>query len=156
MATRPPDALTSAWRATSPSRCDNPTSARRSTRRRDLVADDNPVTRLLLVRLLEKRGHAVVVATNGREAVAAVEHDTFDVVLMDIQMPELGGVQAPAEIRRPEATGGGHVIMIALTAHAMKGDRERFLEAGMDGYLSKPVRPADLYRALEGVPHRDG
>jgi len=123
---------------------------------RVLVADDSPVNRLLIVRLLEKRGHAVVVATNGREAVAAVDHDTFDVVLMDIQMPEMDGLEATAEIRRREATGGGHLIVVALTAHAMKGDRERFLEAGMDDYLSKPVRPADLYRALEAVSHREG
>jgi two-component system, sensor histidine kinase and response regulator len=124
--------------------------------RRVLVADDNPVNRLLVVRLLEKRGHAVVVATNGREAVAALDHDTFDLVLMDIQMPEMDGLQATAEIRRREATGGGHLPIVALTAHAMKGDRERFLEAGMDGYLSKPVRPADLYRVLDAVPPRPG
>jgi signal transduction histidine kinase/CheY-like chemotaxis protein len=115
-----------------------------------LVVDDNAVNCRLVVELLEKRGHAVVVATSGREAVAAVD-DTFDVVLMDIQMPDMDGLEATAEIRRREPPGR-RLPVIAFTAHAMQGDKERFLEAGMDGYLSKPVLPAELYRVLADLP----
>ncbi len=115
---------------------------------RVLLAEDNPVNQRLAVRLLEKMGHASVVAGNGLEAVAALEDAEFDVVLMDVQMPEMGGIEATAEIRRREAASGGHIPIIALTAHAMKGDRERCLEAGMDGYLTKPLRPGELAAAL--------
>ena len=104
-----------------------------------LVAEDNVVNQRVALRILEKRGHDVTIVNNGREAVAALEHGAFDVVLMDVQMPELGGFEATAIIRETERTTGGHVRIIAMTAHAMNGDRERCLEAGMDGYLSKPI-----------------
>jgi len=118
---------------------------------RVLLAEDNPVNQRLAVRLLEKRGHSVVVARNGKEAVARIQESDFDLVLMDVQMPEMNGFEATAAIRALEARSGRHLPIIAMTAHAMKGDRERCLEAGMDGYLSKPIRSEDLYRALEGV-----
>ena len=103
----------------------------------------------LAVRLLTKRGHAVVVAGNGREALAALEREAFDVVLMDVQMPEMGGFEATAAIREREARRGGHLRIVAMTAHAMKGDRERCLAAGMDGYLSKPVERLELFDVVE-------
>jgi CheY-like chemotaxis protein len=99
--------------------------------------------------LLTKRGHAVTVANNGIEALAALDQGTFDVVLMDVQMPEMSGIDATAVIRQREGVDGGHMRIIAMTAHAMNGDRERCLSARMDGYLSKPIDPALLYAALE-------
>jgi signal transduction histidine kinase/DNA-binding response OmpR family regulator len=114
-----------------------------------LLVEDNAVNQRLVARLLEKRGHLVVVAANGREAVAALERDAFDLVFMDIQMPEMDGVEATAAIRKKEQLSGKHQAVIALTAHAMKGDQERCLAAGMDGYLSKPIRPQDLDTILE-------
>jgi CheY-like chemotaxis protein len=116
-----------------------------------LLAEDNPVNQKLAVRLLEKLGHAVVLANNGREAVEAVGREAFDVVLMDVQMPEMGGLEATAAIREGEAGGGRRLPIIALTAHAMKGDRERCLAAGMDGYVSKPIRREDLVREIDAV-----
>src|SRR6202022_1671902 len=100
-------------------------------------------------RLLEKRGHRVVVAGNGREALDALEKGNFDLVLMDVQMPEMDGLEATASIREKEKTSGLHQPIIALTAHAMKGDREKCLAAGMDGYLTKPIRPPELDQILE-------
>ena len=116
---------------------------------RVLIAEDNLVNQRLAMRLLEKRGHQVTIAGNGREAVAAAEQDTFDLVLMDLQMPEMDGFEATAALRKREKETGIHLPIIALTAHALKGDRERCLEAGMDGYLSKPIRPQELDAALE-------
>jgi CheY-like chemotaxis protein len=116
---------------------------------RVLLAEDNAVNRLLATRLLEKRGHKVVVATNGREAVDALDRGGFDLVLMDVQMPEMDGFEATAAIRKKEQGTGVHQTVVALTAHAMKGDRERCLDAGMDGYLSKPIRPQELDDLLE-------
>jgi two-component system sensor histidine kinase/response regulator len=115
---------------------------------RVLLADDNPVNQKLAVSLLTKRGHGVVVAGNGREALAALDRQAFDVVLMDVQMPEMDGLEATAAIRRREQATGTHVPIIAMTAHAMKGDRERCLGAGMDGYLTKPVRAEALFAAI--------
>jgi signal transduction histidine kinase/CheY-like chemotaxis protein len=106
---------------------------------RILLAEDNPVNRFLAVRLLEKEGHQVQTAVNGQAAVAAVEREHFDLALMDLQMPEMDGLEATAIIRRAEGASGGHLPIIALTANAMVGDRERCLEAGMDGYVSKPI-----------------
>ncbi len=111
---------------------------------RVLVAEDNAVNQRLARRLLEKRGHKVIVAANGREALEAIEAHTFDLVLMDVQMPELDGIEATAALRAKEAGQDTHLPVIALTAHAMKGDRERCLAAGMDAYLSKPIRPQEL------------
>ncbi len=114
---------------------------------RILLAEDNAVNQRVASSLLERRGHTVVCASNGREAIAKF-NESFDLVLMDVQMPEIGGFDATAEIRRIESKKGGHVPIIALTARAMKGDREECLKAGMDGYLSKPVRPSELYEAV--------
>jgi two-component system sensor histidine kinase/response regulator len=116
---------------------------------RVLVAEDNPVNQRLAVRLLEKRGHRVVVAANGLEALDALAKDTFDLVFMDVQMPEMGGFEATAGIRERERGTARHQVVIALTAHAMKGDRDRCLACGMDGYLSKPIRPQELDEILE-------
>jgi CheY-like chemotaxis protein len=125
----------------------------RQTRRRlrVLLAEDNAINRELVVRLLSKRGHAVVVAANGKQAVSALETQSFDVVLMDVQMPEMDGFEATAAIRQKEKAIGTHVPIIALTAHAMKGDRERCLAGGMDGYVSKPVQAEELIKAVEGL-----
>ncbi len=119
-------------------------------RRRILLAEDGAINQQVAVRLLEERGHSVVVVSNGRAAVEQVAAQPFDVVLMDVQMPTMDGLEATAAIRRAEAQTGGHVPIIAMTAHAMKGDRDRFLAAGMDGYVAKPVRPHELYAAVEG------
>ncbi len=116
-----------------------------------LLAEDNAVNQKLAIRLLEKRGHSVAVASNGREALEAMERATFDVVLMDLEMPEMSGLEAAAAIRAHEQRSQTHVPIIAMTAHAMIGDRERCLAAGMDAYLTKPIRSADLYLALESV-----
>ncbi len=116
---------------------------------RVLVAEDNAVNQRLATRLLEKRGHRVTVAANGREAVDALAKQNFDLVLMDVQMPEMDGIEATAVIREQEKQNGAHLPIIALTAHAMKGDRERCLAAGMDGYLSKPIRSQQLDEILE-------
>ena len=105
----------------------------------------------LAVRLLEKRGHAVVAAGNGRQALAAFAQEHFDVVLMDVQMPEMDGFEATAAIRDEEKTTGAHVPIIAMTAHAMKGDEERCLRAGMDGYVSKPIDAQSLFRTIESL-----
>jgi two-component system, sensor histidine kinase and response regulator len=125
----------------------------RQTRRRlrVLLAEDNAINRELVVRLLSKRGHTVVVAANGKQAISAFETQGFDVVLMDVQMPEMDGFEATAAIRQKEKAIGPRVPIIALTAHAMKGDRERCLAGGMDGYLSKPVQAEDLINAVEGL-----
>jgi signal transduction histidine kinase/DNA-binding response OmpR family regulator len=116
---------------------------------RVLLAEDNAVNQLLATRLLEKRGHRVTVTANGREALDAFEKGAYDLVLMDLQMPEMDGFQATAAIREREKHNGAHLHVVALTAHAMKGDRERCLAAGMDGYLTKPIRPRELYDLLE-------
>ncbi len=117
-----------------------------------LLAEDNPVNRAVARHMLERLGHRVAVAGNGREALAAIERESFDAVLMDVQMPEMDGFAATAEIRRAEEAGGRpRLPILALTAHAMRGDRERCLAAGMDGYVSKPVRSAELAEALRSV-----
>ena len=116
-----------------------------------LLAEDNLVNQRLAVKLLEKRGHRVRVANNGLEALKALEQDKFNIVLMDVQMPEMGGFEATAAIREREKTSGGHIPIVAMTAHAMKGDREKCLAAGMNEYLSKPIRTQQLYEVLERV-----
>ena len=115
---------------------------------RVLLAEDNAVNQMLAVRLLEKRGHRVTVAGNGRQALEALAKESFDLVFMDVQMPEMDGMEATQAIREKERNSGLHQPIIALTAHAMKGDREKCLAAGMDGYLTKPIRPQQLDEVL--------
>ena len=116
-----------------------------------LVAEDNDVSRLLVGRLLAGQGHTVTEARTGLEAVTLYERGTFDLILMDIQMPDMDGFEATAEIREREDATGDHIPIIALTAHAIKGDRERCLEAGMDDYLSKPIQPVELVAAIRSI-----
>ncbi|MGL4555331.1 MAG: ATP-binding protein, partial [Gemmataceae bacterium] len=116
-----------------------------------LLAEDNPVNQRLAKALLEKQGHAVTLACDGRQALAALEAGEFDAALFDVQMPEMDGLTAVGELRRREAGTGRRLPVLALTAHAMKGDRERCLEAGMDGYLTKPIRSDEVRQALEAV-----
>jgi PAS domain S-box-containing protein len=116
---------------------------------RVLLAEDNLVNQRLAVRLLEKRGHRVVVAATGLEALRALERQNFDLVLMDVQMPEMDGLEATAAIREKEKTTGLRQAVVALTAHAMKGDREKCIAGGMDGYLTKPIRTQELDELLE-------
>jgi len=116
---------------------------------RVLLAEDNLVNRRLATRLLEKQGHVVIAATNGIEAVAAVEREDIDIVLMDVQMPEMDGLEAIRVIRESEKVSGRHVPIISITAHVMKGDRERCLEAGADDYVPKPLQRAELFAAIE-------
>ena len=116
-----------------------------------LVVEDNPVNQRVVVGLLTKHGHRVTLANNGRAALAALEKDRFDIVLMDVQMPEMDGLEATALIRERERQTGEHVRIIATTAHAMKGDRERCLESGMDAYLPKPIAQQALLDAIEMV-----
>jgi CheY-like chemotaxis protein len=114
-----------------------------------LLAEDNPVNQRVAAALLTKRGHHVTIVANGIQALVAIDGEPFDVVLMDIQMPEMGGVEATAAIRAREQERGGHLRIIALTAHTMSGDRERYLAAGMDGYLAKPIDRLALFAAVE-------
>jgi PAS domain S-box-containing protein len=118
---------------------------------RILLAEDNAVNQLLTVRLLEKRGHTVVVAETGKAALSAMEKQIFDLVLMDVQMPEMDGLKATIAIREGERISGNHIPIIAMTAHAMASDKESCLEAGMDGYLSKPLKAQDLFAAIENA-----
>ncbi len=115
---------------------------------RILLAEDSLVNQCLAVRLLEREGHSVVVVGNGLDAVRALENGNFDVVLMDVQMPVMDGFEATIAIRESEKLRGTRVRIIALTAHAMKGYREQCLSAGMDGYITKPIRPEELYQSL--------
>ena len=114
-----------------------------------LVAEDNAVNQTLIARLLEKRGHTVVVAQNGRETLEELEKQHFDIVLMDVQMPEMDGFEATKRIREKEKASGAHLPIIALTAHAMQGDEERCLVGGMDGYVTKPIKLEELFSVIE-------
>jgi PAS domain S-box-containing protein len=123
---------------------------------RILLAEDNAVNRKLAVRLLEKAGYGVHVAGNGKEALDAFRAENFDLILMDVEMPEMNGLEATGLIREAEKKTGAHIPIVAMTAHAMKGDKERCLYAGMDGYVSKPINSKELFEAiadcLTGVP----
>jgi signal transduction histidine kinase/CheY-like chemotaxis protein/ligand-binding sensor domain-containing protein len=128
-------------------------SLREGQRRlRVLLAEDNVVNQVLASRLLEKHGHTVVVASNGRKALDALEKEKFDLVVMDVSMPEMDGFEAAAAIRAREEGTESHIPIIAMTAHAMKGDRERCLAAGMDAYVSKPIQAGELFQAIETLP----
>jgi signal transduction histidine kinase/ligand-binding sensor domain-containing protein/CheY-like chemotaxis protein len=116
-----------------------------------LVAEDNAVNQKLAVRMLEKMGHTVVVAANGKQAVETWQHEHFDLIFMDVQMPEMDGFKATSEIRKMEKITGQHIPIIAMTAHAMLGDRARCMEAGMDYYISKPVNRDELVKTIESA-----
>ncbi len=118
---------------------------------RILLAEDNLVNQTLASRLLEKHGHNVVTTGNGREALERLENESFDLVLMDVQMPEIDGFEATATIRKKEETTGNHLPVVAMTAHAMQGDKERCLAAGMDGYVSKPVNAKELLAVVQAA-----
>jgi CheY-like chemotaxis protein len=123
----------------------------RETRHRTkiLLAEDNIVNQTLALRLLEKWGYGVSVVADGQAAISALEKVSFDIVLMDIQMPGMDGFEATAKIREKEKLSGEHTPIIAMTAHALKGDQERCMAAGMDGYVSKPIRTSELFSAIE-------
>ncbi len=123
-------------------------AVRGSKGRRVLLAEDNSVNAALALRLLEKQGLEVRHVTSGKDALAALAEEQFDLVLMDVQMPVMDGLEATAAIRAKERETGGHIPIVALTAHAMKGDRERCLAAGMDGYVTKPIRAHELREAV--------
>ena len=125
--------------------------ARLNRRLRILLAEDNVINRALAATILEKRGHSIAHAANGREAVDAVLQEDFDLIFMDVQMPEMDGITATGQIRALEEDGDRHTPIVAMTAHAMTGDRERCLEAGMDDYISKPVQKAALLGLLDKV-----
>ncbi|MCX6344585.1 MAG: response regulator [Armatimonadetes bacterium] len=116
-----------------------------------LLAEDNPVNQLLVVRILEKRGHNMTVASNGRQAIEALSENKFDIVLMDVQMPEMDGIEATTSIRAREELTGEHIPIIAMTAHVMKGDRERCLAAGMDSYIPKPIQVSELLSVIHSL-----
>jgi signal transduction histidine kinase/CheY-like chemotaxis protein/ligand-binding sensor domain-containing protein len=131
-----------------------PTSPKASNAPRSLrilLAEDNMVNQKLAMRLLEKAGHKVLVASDGSTALQLLEQEPVDLILMDVQMPHLDGIAATAAIRAKEEETGAHIPIVAMTAHAMKGDRERCLKAGMDGYLTKPIRPASLLEVIESA-----
>ena len=125
-------------------------SLRESRRQlRVLLAEDNAVNQKLAVRLLEKRGHTVFIAETGRAALGALETESFDLIMMDVQMPEMDGIEATEAIREHEKTTGKHIPIIAMTANAMMGDKERCLAAGMDAYVSKPIQIKELLAVIE-------
>jgi len=123
---------------------------------RILVAEDNPINQTLAVRMLEKYKHRVTLANNGVEALLILEHQTFDLVLMDVQMPEMDGVSATEAIRAKEHPGGARLPIVAMTACALKGDEARFLKAGMDAYISKPIHLPELLRAIAAARSNTG
>jgi CheY-like chemotaxis protein len=114
-----------------------------------LVAEDNVVNQRFIAKLLERAGHSVRLVENGRQAVEAYCQASYDLILMDVQMPEVDGFEAASMIRSKEGHQGGRIPIVALTAHAMSGDREKCLNSGMDAYLSKPVRANELFELLE-------
>ncbi len=131
-----------------------PTASKEKRSYKILLAEDNVVNQKVALRLLEKQGHHAMLAVNGNEVLQLLAKHTFDLVLMDVQMPEMGGFEATGEIRAREALTGRHLPIVAMTAHAMKGDRERCLAAGMDEYLAKPIQGPQLGAKIEEVMAR--
>jgi two-component system sensor histidine kinase/response regulator len=131
-----------------------PASARAGEALRVLLAEDNSVNQRVATLLLGKQGHSVTVANDGAAALIALAEQDFDLVLMDVQMPGMDGLEATASIRAQEAISGRHMPIIALTACAMPGDRARFLAGGMDSYIAKPIRPQELFETIAGVMSR--
>ena len=123
--------------------------------RRILLAEDNEVNQQVALEFLEMRGHRVRITANGIEALACLETERFDVILMDVQMPQMDGFQATAAIREKEKTTRDHVPIIAMTGYAMKGDRQRCLDAGMDSYICKPIRSKELFEIVESYAVRN-
>jgi CheY-like chemotaxis protein len=140
-----PEAIPTAWTTGIPTRAGLPDRADFHI----LLVEDNVVNQRVAVRILEKHGYQVVVTSNGVEGLKALKNGAFELVLMDVQMPKMGGFEATETIRRNEKPGGGHIPIVAMTAHAMTGDRERCLAAGMDDYISKPLRAAALIDIVE-------
>jgi len=136
-----------------PERCESTSAFIRPSERslRVLVAEDNPVNQTLAMRILERLGHKVRVVNDGKEAIGQAQAEDFDLIFMDVQMPEMDGLEATMVIRAAEAGTGKHIPIVAMTAHAMKGDREKCISAGMDGYLSKPIRIDELKQAISEV-----
>jgi CheY-like chemotaxis protein len=120
-----------------------------------LLAEDNVVNQKLAVRLLEKWGHTVTVVSTGKDVLTALAQQSFDLILMDVQMPEMDGLEATVAIRLQERRSATHVPIIAMTANAMQGDAEQCRAAGMDDYIAKPMRPDDLYTAISRVLESD-
>lgn len=133
------------------SRSGSPRSTGASMALRVLLAEDNPVNRRVATLLLEKQGHSVTVVNDGSAALAALTGEEFDLILMDVQMPGMDGMQATASIRASEEITGNHIPIVALTAHAMAGDRARFLAGGMDGYIAKPIYPREMFDTIADV-----
>ncbi len=116
-----------------------------------LLAEDNLINQRVAMRLLEKRGHRVALATTGHEVLDWLKRQRFDLILMDVQMPEMDGLEATMAIRENEKQTGGYTPIVALTAHTMAGDRERCLQAGMDSYVNKPIEPVRLLEVVEST-----
>jgi len=151
------DAITLAMQTVPADQSSSPADARASiglSNLRILLAEDNVVNRAVATGILKKQGHALSHAENGREALKAMTNESFDLVFMDVQMPEMDGLDATRRIRELERERGGHTPIVAMTAHAMAGDRERCLEAGMDGYVSKPLKKEDLLDAIRDFAER--
>jgi CheY-like chemotaxis protein len=119
-----------------------------------LIVEDNPVNQKVAAAMLEKGGHHVVFANNGKEALDILGGVNVDLILMDVQMPEMDGFEATSVIREREKANGGHIPIVAMTAHAMKGDQERCLAAGMDSYISKPIRTEQLFTVIQSLTNR--
>jgi CheY-like chemotaxis protein len=119
------------------------------SRRRVLLAEDNAVSQQVVIELLQMRGHSVKLAESGVAVLSALDRESFDVVLMDGEMPEMDGFQTTIAIRKREKENGGHIKIIAMTGLTMESDRDRCLASGMDGYLSKPIRARELFEAIE-------
>jgi len=116
-----------------------------------LLAEDSLINQKVAIHILEKQGHRISVADNGKSVLYALKRECFDLVLMDIQMPKMNGLEVTASIRKKEKITGTHIPIIAITAHGLKGDRERYLEAGLDDYITKPIKQDELIKTLNRV-----